>query len=153
MSPSSPLMKHLLLCLATACAVAAPVQAKTYGGFKPGKTFTFTVTARSSTKQVDLNPSVNVPVPAGVVKLGLGSKVRFTIGRKGQLEFKKSSFPYDSSGAEYVQYVRPPKNGLSQSGTIYKSKKGKPVGASLNFLKIITNGASRTVYAVDYQLE
>lgn len=149
-------MKHLLVPIAVVCAVlfnTPRADAKTYGGFTPGQTFTFTVKEKVSMQQVDLNPSTSVPVPAGIVNLNVGQKVVFTIGAKGQLKFKSSSFPFDSGGKRYNTYLVPPSGGLSKSGTVYKNAKGKPVGVSLNFIKIVVAGTSRTVTTVDYQLK
>lgn len=148
-------MKHLLPFIACLAAVL-PVSnagAKTYGGFTPGQTFTFTVKEKTSTKQVDFNPAVNVPVPAGIVNLGLGQKVTFTIGKTGQLKFKKTSLPFFAGKKKYNDYLLEPSGGLSPSGIVNKNTKGKPIGVSLNFLKIETDGVSRTTTTVDYKLD
>lgn len=149
----TPLMKHLLFLLGASCALAAPLSAKTYGGFKPGKTFTFTVVEKVSRSQVDLNPSTDVPVPPGVVNLAVGSKVTFTIGKKGQLQFKKLSYPFSAGKKGYNDYLLPPAGGLSESGAVYKNSKGEPKSVSLNYLKFVMKDLSRTTYNVDYKLK
>jgi hypothetical protein len=147
-------MKHILPFI-TCLAFLLPVgnaDAKTYGGFTPKQTFTFTVKEKSCVKQVDFTPAVEVPVPAGIVNLGVGQKVTFTIGSKGQLKFKKASLPFFAGKKKYNDYLLPPAGGLSQSGKVNKNAKGKPIGVSLNFLKFETDGVSRTVTTVDYKL-
>lgn len=146
-------MKHLPFLLAAFYAATIPAFARTYGGFEPGKTFTFTVVDKVSQKQVDLNPATDTPPPPGVVNLAIGSKITFTIGKKGQLQFKKVSFPFDLGKKGYNQYLLQPVDGLSQSGTVYKNAGGEPKGVSLNSLKIVMNGLSRTTYNVDYKLK
>lgn len=147
-------MKHILACIAC-CATLFSVgnaDAKTFGGFTPKQTFTFTVKEKSSTRQVDITPAVDVPVPAGIVNFGLGQKVTFTIGKAGQLKFKKSSLPFFTGKKKYNDYLLPTTGGLSQSGLVNKNSKGKPISVSLYFLKIETDGVSRTTTTVDYKL-
>lgn len=147
-------MKHVLPYI-TCLAFLLPVgnaDAKTYGGLTPKQTFTFTVKEKSCTKQVGLTPAVNAPVPAGIVNLGLGQKVTFTIGKAGQLKFKKTSLPFLAGKKKYNDYLLDPSGGLSPSGIVNKNAQGKPIGVSLNFLKFETDGVSRTVTTVDYKL-
>jgi len=146
-------MKHLTLILSAAIAFLCPVSAKTYGGFEPGKTFTFTVVEKVSKAQVDLTPATDVPVPAGVPNLAVGGKVTFTIGNKGQLLFMNSSFPFESAKKTYNQYLVPPADGLSKSGAVYKNSKGQAKSVTLNYLKIEMDGLSRTTTNVDYKLK
>ncbi len=149
-------MKHLFLPIVacfSACLPLGTVDAKTYGGFTPGQTFTFVVKEKTCTKQVDFTPAVNVPVPAGIVNLGLGKKVTFTIGKTGQLKFKNTSLPFLAGKKKYNDYLLDPSGGLSPSGIVNKNAKGKPIGVSLNFLKFETDGVSRTVTTVDYKLK
>lgn len=148
-------MKHILLPVIACCAALLPfakAEAKTYGGFTPKQTFTFTVKEKSCTKQVDLTPAVDASVPAGIIKLNVGQKVTFTIGSKGQLKFKKASLPFLSGKKKYNDYLLPPAGGLSQSGMVNKNAKGKPIGVSLNYLEVETDGVSRTITTVDYKL-
>jgi hypothetical protein len=148
-------MKNILLPVIACCSVLLPFtksEAKTYGGFTPGQTFTFTVKEKTCTKQVDFTPAVNVPVPAGIVNLGLGKKVTFTIGKTGQLKFKNTSLPFLVGKKKYNDYLLDASGGLSPSGKVTKNAKGKPIGVSLNFLKFETDGVSRTVTTVDYKL-
>jgi hypothetical protein len=146
-------MKHLTLLISATITLLSPLSAKTYGGFEPGKTFTFTVVDKLSKSQVDLNSETDVPVPPGILNLAVGSKVTFTIGKKGQLQFKKVSFPFDIGKKGYNQYLLPPADGLSKSGLVYKNTKGEPKAVSLNYLKFVTDGASRTTFRVDYKLK
>ncbi len=148
-------MKHILPLIA-GLAILLPsgvANAKTYGGFTPGQTFTFTVKEKTCTKQVDFTPAVNVPVPAGIVNLGLGKKITFTIGKTGQLKFKNTTLPFFEGKKKYNDYLLSSSGGLSQSGKVTKNAKGKPIGVSLNFLKFETDGVSRTVTMVDYKLK
>jgi hypothetical protein len=148
-------MKQLLIPVIACFSAWLPVataDAKTFGDLNPGQTFTFTVKERVSTRQVDFNPATSVPVPAGIVNLGPGQKVTFTIGKAGQLKFRNSSLPFFAGKKKYNDYLLSPSGGLSQSGLVNKNAKGKPIGVTLNFLKFETDGVSRTTTTVNYKL-
>ena len=155
-------MKQLLIRSIACCAVLLPLAeagAKTYGGFKPGDKFTFTVNYRTSNKTVGTVTKENVPVPAGIPDFKLGSKVTFTIGPKGQLTAKGMSLPFKGvdtiTGHKRVLYVGPPKSNypFGDSGTVDLKPNGKPVGLSLSFSKVTISGGITTDRRVFYALD
>lgn len=154
-------MKSLLIRSIACCAVLFPLvtQAKTYGGFKPGDKFTFTVNYRASNKTVGTVTKENVPVPAGLPDFKLGKKVTFTIGPKGQLTAKGMSLPFTgtdtTTGHKRVLFVGPPKSNypFGDSGTVDLKPNGKPVGLSLSFSKITVSGGVTTDQRVFYALD
>src|SRR5687768_12317179 len=89
-------MKQLLLKAAICCAVLSPItsQAATFGDFKPGQTFTLTVSSRSATKIVGSSPPTKSAIPPNVPKFTVGQKVKFTIGAKGELIGSKFSMTF-----------------------------------------------------------
>ena len=157
-------MKSFLL-QAIACAAilfpAVNLDAKTFGGLKPGKTFTFTVNYRTSSKTTGTVTTQNAKIPDGIPKFKLGSKVTFTIGKKGELIAKDMSLPFkavdttSNPGRESNLYEAPPKKGypFGDSGSLAKVGTKKPVGLSLSFNKIITTAGVSTQHRVFYALD
>lgn len=153
----------ILQCLACA-AVLLPftqAEAKTFGGLTTGKTFTFTVNYRTSSKTTGMVTTDNVAIPEGIPKFKLGSKVTFTIGKKGELTAKGMSLPFKgvdtvtNPGRESNLYELPPKKGypFGDSGSLAKIGSKKPVGLSLSFNKIITTAGVSTHHRVFYALD
>jgi hypothetical protein len=153
----SPVMRHHLssfvVCCFSVLLFAGQADAKTFGGFKPKQTFTFTVKEKSCLKQVDLTPAVPVAVPPGIINLSIDRKVTFTIGKNGELKFKNRSLPFFEGKKSYNDYLLPPNAGISESGLVKKNNKGKPIGVILNIRKSEVNGLSRTNTTVAYTLE
>lgn len=159
-------MKQLLLQAIACCAVLLPfsqADAKTYGGLKPGQTFTFTVNYKVSSKTVGLVTKQDVAVPAGVPNFKLGSKVTFTVGPKGQLTAKGMSLPFKkvdtktNPGRESNLYLLPPPTSSSypygDSGSLAKIGTSKPVGLSLTFNKTVVTAGKSAQHQVFYSLD
>ena len=89
-------MKSLLLHAIACCAALLPIAqaqavepaAKKYGDFKPGDTFTMTV---SNATEIGQRPS-------GFPQFKKGQKVKFTIGAKGQLTAPGFSINFEPDG-------------------------------------------------------
>ncbi|RYD56559.1 MAG: hypothetical protein EOP83_21325 [Verrucomicrobiaceae bacterium] len=101
-------MKKLLLrafaliaaVLPLSVAQAAPKPPAVFGEFAVGKTFTFTVVAKTVSATQGTNVVPNAVVPKGVPNLAVGQQVTFVIGKKGELigpGFKADLLPAGSS--------------------------------------------------------
>lgn len=153
-------MKQLLLNTIACCAVLLPfsqAEAKTYGGFAPGKKFEFKVKEKISGK-VNLSGKVikKTPVPAGVPDYKLGDTIKFKIGKKGQLTGPKGlNLPFkEDAGTANVYYIPPSKNRPEGDiGQVFKDSKGKPTAVALTFFKVKISGYVPTTYTVVYTLE
>jgi hypothetical protein len=155
-------MKQLLLQTIACCAVLLPfsqAEAKTYGGFKPGDKFTFTVNYRLSNKTVNGVTKKNVPVPDGMPDFKRGKEVTFTIGPNGQLTAKGMSLPFKkldtSTGRKRVIFEAPPKKNypFGDNATVDLKPNGKPVGLSIAYTKITKSGGVTTDQRVFYSLD
>jgi hypothetical protein len=151
-------MKHIILKSIACCAVLLPfskAQAVTYGGFAPGKTFTFTVTEKVSAKQSGFGRPVNCPVPSGIPNFTKGKEVKFTIGPKGQLIATGMSMPFKSdAGTANVYFVPPSRTSPSgDTGQVFKTSKNKPTAVALSFFKVTLSGFTPTTYTVSYTLK
>jgi hypothetical protein len=150
-------MKLSLIVCATCCFSLllsfGQADAKTFGGFKPKQTFTFTVTEKSCMKQVDFTSAVPVAVPPDIINLTLDRKVAFKIGKKGELKFKNKFLPFLEGKKSYNNYLLPSVGGISESGLVKKNATGKPVGVILNIQKFEIAGLSRTITTVAYTLK
>jgi hypothetical protein len=151
-------MKQLLLQTIACCAVLLPfsqLEAKSYGGFKPGKTFTMKVTERITAKNIGTKVVKNVPVPAGVPNYKKGQKVKFTIGAKGQLIAKGMSIPFKEDGVTANVYNKVVTTGApkADTGEVFKNAKNKPIATALMFTRTKVDGFSTSVTTVTYSLE
>jgi hypothetical protein len=151
-------MKQLLLQTIACCAVLLPfsqLEAKSYGGFKPGKTFTFKVSEKITAKTVGTKVVKNVPVPAGVPNYKVGQKVKFTIGAKGQLIAQGMSIPFKSDGGSANVYNKTVTTGApkADTGEVFKSSTNKPTGAALLFTRTTISGFSSSVTSITYTFE
>ena len=150
-------MKKLLFQALACAAVLLPfsqVQAKTYGGFRPGKTFTFTVQEVVSIKAVGFNKPVKAPIPAGVPKFKKGQKVKFTIGAKGQLTATGLSIPYKADGgsANVYSVVKTGANPSTNLAQVFKNTRSRPIGVALTFVRGKYSGFTTTTNSVTYTL-
>lgn len=153
-------MKQLLLQTIACCAVLLPfsqVEAKTFGGFAPGKTFTLKVTEKIS-GQVDLTGKVikKTPVPAGIPDYKVNQRIKFRIGAKGQLTGPDGlSLPFkNDAGTANVYYIAPSRSNPSGDiGQVYKNTANKPTAAALTFFKVKISGFTPTTSTVVYTLE
>ncbi len=157
-------MKTLLAFIVVACGAIAPVMAapaskgpqfKTYGGFAPGKKFTFTITEMESNKSDLGGKPKKCPVPKGIPKFAKGDKVKFTIGKKGELTGPGFSIKFASDAGTANAYANKPSKSQPQAdiGQVFKDTNGKQTAAALNFFKVDVKGFSSTVYAVTYIFE
>lgn len=148
-------MKHLLLqslaCLAFLFPFAQ-AEATTYGGFKPGKTFSLTVTTRSSIKLSFTGINSHAAVPSDFPDFAKGKVVKFTIDNKGQLTAKNMSIPLllsDSLANVYGSQKKTSALYITSSGQLVKTKSGRVTKVVLSFMKT----TSTTSQNVDYVLE
>jgi len=157
-------MKTLLAFIVVACGVIAPAMAapaskgpqfKTYGGFSPGKKFTFKVTELVSVKTDLGGKPKKCPVPKGIPSFKKNQKVKFVIGKKGELTGPNFSISYESDGITANAYVNKPTQKKPQGdiGEVFKTSTNKPTSAALNFFKVDVKGFSSVVYSVTYILE
>lgn len=152
-------MKQLLLKTIACAALLLPfsqAEAKTYGGFKPGKTFTFTVEEKITAQTKGFSTvAKKVPVPSSVPNYNKGQKIKFKIGPKGQLIGpKKLSIPYKDDGgtANVYNFYKTGKNPMTNTGTVYKNLKNKPHGVALNFVRVTGVGFNMKTTVVTYTL-
>lgn len=151
-------MKQLLLHTIACCAVLLPfsqAEAKSFGGFSPGKTFTFTVKVKTVTKTTGFTVKENAPVPDGVPNFKKGEKVTFTVGAKGQLTAKGMSIPFKKDGNIVNTYITnvTSSNPRVDLGHVYKTRSDKPTGVGLSFTRTKGSGLNTSVTAVAYALE
>ena len=151
-------MKQLLLQTIACCAVLLPfsqLEAKTYGGFKPGKTFTMTVEEKITAATIGTRVAKNVPVPNGVPNFKKGQKVKFTIGAGGQLTAKGMSIPFKSDGGSANVYNKVVTSGAPQAdtGEVFKTATNKPTNVALMFSRTKIDGFNTSVTTVTYTFE
>ncbi|RYD18808.1 MAG: hypothetical protein EOP88_21305 [Verrucomicrobiaceae bacterium] len=154
-------MKKLLIALFATCSALAPValqaapvsqlshSVKKYGGFESGYQFTLRVTD----KDVD---RVAGSVPNEIPNFREGDKVKFTIGKKGQLTARDSVFiKLEDSSRSKNKYERigsrPTK--LTSYATIYKGSKGQATGGKLIFRITSFDNFIPLSYQVTYRLK
>lgn len=161
-------MKHLLLKSIACAAVLLPLgtlQAKTFGDFAPGKTFTYKVKQKITAKSVGTKITKGVPVPAGVPSFVPGQRIKFTIGAQGQLNMVKLdakgkpvgasySIPFKSDGGTSNVYnkVITGRSNKADTGTVFKDSVNEPTGVALNFVRTTYAGFNSTVTTVTYTL-
>ncbi len=153
-------MKQLLLQTIACCAVLLPfsqAEAKTYGGFAPGKKIYMVVKEKISGK-VDFSGKVikKGPVPAGIPDYKVGDKITFKIGKKGQLTGPDGlSLPFkQDAGSANVYFIPPSRNRPSGDiGQVFKDADNKPTATALTFFKVKISGFVPTTYTVVYSLE
>lgn len=154
-------MKKLLIALFATCGVLAPVamqaapasqlsrSAKTYGGFEPGYQFTLRVVDKDVEK-------IGGSVPNEIPDFDEGNKIKFTIGKKGQLTARDEVWlKLEDGGVSKNKYERigsrPTK--LTSYATIYKDKKGNPVKGKLVFRITSFDNIIPMSYEVTYRLK
>lgn len=156
-------MKNIIKLVAVAAALLplGQLQAKTFGGFAPKKTFTMKVTTKFVAKTPKSGPVVVVPVPKGMLNLALGQTVTFTIGAKGQLTAKGLEIPFEPKvtlemANDYDnQPAKPTPQSLSNAayGQIFKNSKGEPMTGKLKFYKKEGKGLKEASTSVVYELK
>lgn len=160
-------MKTLLipmLVLFGALLPIAQVQArgpasKNFGGLKSGTKFTLTVQSVSSAQTVGKKTKLKAPVPEGIPKFKAKQKIKFTIGKNGELKGPGLSIAYVGSSGSVNAYAKLPnyKTISPNNATVVKDSKGKPIGGTMTFYlyrisarDFTTNGLSinRVVYTL-----
>lgn len=153
------IIKTIVCCTALlpfAQAQAGAPASKLFGGFAPGKTFSFKVTERVSAQSKGTKIIKKVPVPAGIPNYQVGQKIKFTIGTKGQLTGPGFSMAYKADGGTANAYATIPKTGTSQPniGQVFKnSTTGRPMSVALSFYKFQISGLTPITNTVVYTLE
>lgn len=154
-------MKNLLIALVTTCGILAPaaIQAapvsqlsrsvKKYGGFKPGYQFTLRVTD----KDVD---KIGGDVPNEVPSFREGAKIKFTIGKKGQLMAREGvwiGFEDGSSDGNDYEKIGSNPTKLSSYAYIDKNGNGKAAKGELVFRITSFDNIIPMTYQVRYKLK
>ena len=154
-------MKTLLLPLLAGCTLLLPVHmaraedSETYGGFAPGKTFTLTVTDKSSVRTKGVDADKNVPVPKGWPAFAEGDKVKFTIGDDGQLTGPGFSITFRDEKGRLNIYSNNPRfsSPKGQAATVIKNRKERVRKATLTFYRLRFSGLIPVTNTVLYELE
>ncbi len=155
-------MKKLLFPLLAGFAALVPftpLQAsddiKTFGGFPAGKTFTMTVTERSSYRTEGDEGKKNVRIPEGFVKFKKGQRVEFVIGKNGQLKGPGFSIRFQSEEDQVNLYSNNPSldSPEGESAAVSKTRKDKPTVVRLTFYQLKFSGLTPITNTVTYKLE
>ncbi|MES2440171.1 MAG: hypothetical protein V4584_13970 [Verrucomicrobiota bacterium] len=154
-------MNQSLLSILIGCGTLLPLAkleaapGKTYGGFAPGKTFTFTVDEKKSYKTKGVKLTKNAPVTDGVPDFAEGESVKFTIGKKGQLKGPGFSITHRTSEEGENFYSNNPSASSSKgdAARVEKTPKGRPTEATLTFYRISFSGFIPVTNTVTYKLE
>jgi hypothetical protein len=135
-------------------AQAAPKPPPVFGGWSPGKTFTFTVTSVISSGSQGgqiINPA---PIPQGVPVLTAGQQVTFTIGKKGELTAPGIKIAFQADGGSANVFVNKPKKGAQPvTASVFKNPTtGEPTGVALSFFTFKLTKRVPNVNSVYYTL-
>jgi hypothetical protein len=152
------MMKPRILSI-LACAAAllpfTPLEARTFGGFEPTKKFKLTVKKVTSVKRTGFAVIPDAPIPAGIPDYALGEKVRFTIGRRGELKALGLNIAFKNGNRNVNNYLN--QITLStpdvQGAGIGKSVTGQPKNMIINYQKVETPESSPVIYNVSYILK
>lgn len=151
-------MKNILrfsLILASLTLFSGSADAKTYGKFEVGQTFSMKVVKVKSTRQTGLGGTpVKSKIHSKVPRLRKGKVVHFRIKARGRLTAKKISIPFAHSSRNMNEY------NLFRDGTIAITRNAeitrrgkKPVRANLNFFITDNSGMEPVYYTVIYKLK
>lgn len=151
-------MKAIALIAAVLFALFLPVaslEAKTFGGFEVGDSFSLRVSSVKSTKKTGyFGSELSNPIPAGVPRFGRGSLVRFQIGAQGVLKAKGLSIPlahFSRTMNEYNLY-RPGAVLTTTRNAEITKRNNEATGATLSFFITDTSGAEPVFYTIVYTL-
>ena len=153
------IMKTFLPKLLVCCVILISfdqADAKTYGGFKPKKTFTFPVTQRSSISVSALKTDASAPIPPEFPNFVEGQNVKFTISPRGQLTGPMFSLPLvgsNNAGNVYILERKSNKAYLNWNAQIAKGEQQTPRLVVLSFTKITGSGIKLKTQTVSYILE
>ena len=149
------LLTTLLVSLATFTvpAMAAEPAAEIKPLIKVGKTFSFKVKSKVSSKTdvSGFTPS-GVPIPPGVPNYKIGKTITFTIVKGNKLKWPDRNLPLygDYDGFYAYSKLKTVENPYPDVANVYVNAKDKPTGVIIYFYKQTKAGATHTV---EYQLE
>lgn len=142
----------------TAPAAATQFKKGNFGGLNPGKKFSFNVEEAIFAKASLTGSGKIKKAPKGIPNYKKGQKIKFTIGKKGELigpGFKMNLMKGGVSAVSnaYSSGVNKKSSNLTPNvAIVYKNSKGKPTAVALNFYKIDIKGFQTTTYTVTYAL-
>lgn len=148
-------MKKQLIQLLAVAAVMLPLQqatAKNYGGFKPGLRFSFFVNEVITSKSVGTRVVKKAKIPNGVPKFRVNQRVKFRIGKRGQLLAKRVNIPFKSDGgsANLYNIVKTGKVTKASTGEVFKNSRKRPSAAALHYVINKYAGFQTTTESVAY---
>jgi hypothetical protein len=154
------LMKTLIL-TAIGALILFPVhnaaaQGKTYGDFKPNYKFPLKVVEVVSVEVSPVNPAgKKVKVPKGLPKYQKGQKVRFKIGRKGELIAPGAKIPFLTHGGLSNSYSRIVMgiNSKTDTAIVFKNSNNEADNATLTFNRTSGFGPEMKSYTLTYKFE
>ena len=117
------------------------VQAKDYGGFKPGLKFKYKVSEVISVATVGLGGvEKKAKIPKNIPKFKKGAKVKFKILKNGALKGPKGiNIPFKGDGGSANTYNKLKRKGLkisNDTASVYKNLDNKPTeGVALSFVR------------------
>jgi len=151
-------MKKLLLPAIAALLLLplhnAAAKGKTYGEFKPNYKFTFKVEEVISAEASLLTgTSKKAKIPKGLPKYKKGQKVKFKIGRKGELIARGTKIPFLADGGTSNAYnkVTTGSKPKTDTATVFKAN-GKATGVALYYVRITGKAFSMKTYTLTYTL-
>ena len=126
-----------------------------FGGFKPGKKFTFTVNKVVCDKsRLAGGIREEIPIPKDFPVFRVGDKLITTIGRRGQ--FKGPGFSFLLIHTSRLENYYVSRGGIFNGGDglMYKSSRSKPSSVRLSFDKLGGDGNHNTILKrVEYHLD
>jgi hypothetical protein len=143
----------ILLCVA-AVLPFSQLEARPFGGFEPLKKFKLTVTKVTSVKRTATTVEAVVAIPAGIPNYRLAERVKFSIGRAGELKARGLNIAFKNGNPNVNNYLNPvtASNPDVQGAGIFKSAAGQPASMIISYQKVEGTGSSITIYNVSYQL-
>ncbi|WP_193210884.1 hypothetical protein [Luteolibacter marinus] len=135
-------------------AEAAPKPPPVFGGWSPGKTFTYTVTSVISSGSVGTQIINPAPIPKGVPVYTVGQQVTFTIGKKGELIAPGMKIAFQGDGGSANIYLNKPKKGAQPfAANVFKNfTTGEPTSVALSFFTFKLKKRVPNVNTVYYTL-
>lgn len=133
---------------------SAEAKGKTFGGFKSNYKFALKVEEVISAEAGLTGNNPNARIPKGVPKYKKGQKVKFKIGRKGELIAKGTKIPFKADGGSSNVYTkvttgRKPK---TDTATVYKDLNNKVTGVAMSFIRVTGSGLDTKTYTLTYTL-
>lgn len=135
------------MALSTVSAQAAGPAGKKFGGFAPKQTFSFKVEDRQAFEHKGYETVVTFLIPAAIPKFNVGQTVKFTIGKKGQLQGPGFSLPLERDNKGYNQYLTSStrKNPTPDTALLTKASSGKVQQVAIYFYNKKVKGQSHSV--------